>query len=80
MTWQERFDEFNANSDVVLHTPEAVKDFISTEIIGKLIDEIPDRHKSVYFAQLKLDDLSPRMEHITIDLRGLKQQLKQRWL
>ncbi len=66
MNWKEKFDnEFDA---IDTHWLDNVKNFISTEIIEKLIDEIPDNMMNGYEAP------GPAFG------KNVKQQLKEEWL
>ncbi|MGI8467745.1 MAG: hypothetical protein ACR2N3_04765 [Pyrinomonadaceae bacterium] len=74
MNWKEKFDKWfpithpEAGIDkygaFIKVNPERVQDFISTEIIEKIIDDIPDIDWGEYNSQLA----------------HLKQQLKNKWL
>ena len=67
MNWKEQFEKdlarFQKGDDAVIFT----KNFIKTEIIEKLIDEIPDNEIWMYTA-----DQKKRLE--------FKQQLRDKWL
>jgi hypothetical protein len=61
MNWREQFD----NAWTQNWPKDQLEAFISTEIIGKLISEIPDEHSAGMF-------LTSNM--------GIKQQLRNKWL
>jgi hypothetical protein len=71
--WKEQFDEYLRTKKGKL-TPlgkESVFDFISTEIIEKLINEIPD--------EMLLEDENHNWQKMNVD-KFIKQQLKEKWL
>lgn len=69
MNWKEQFDKSFVVNGLTSSwgNPTALKHFISTEIIEKLIDEIPDSH------------YSDSGMYITSN-KQLKQQLRDKWL
>jgi len=73
MNWKERFDlqfsSWELPEENILY-PKEVKDFISTEIIEKLIEGIPDNAnvRDSYDGDIDLSG------------KDLKQQLKDKWL
>jgi 5,10-methenyltetrahydromethanopterin hydrogenase len=78
MDWKEQFDnqfpEINiAPERVIQATPEGVKGFISTEIIAKIIDDIPD-------GIIRLEKWDTDKPKFRTDKPDLKQQLKFKWL
>lgn len=85
-TWKEKFDKefkkpiredfraYMVTDDVHTYWDYSnIKDFISKEIIEKIIDEIPDEHNGKIYA------LPKRLEN-WFDLKELKQQLKDKYL
>jgi hypothetical protein len=82
MNWKRKFDEAFGRVEALQHfrfesavtdVTDEVKEFISTEIIEKLIEETIDRASIFDWGKLDPDE--------TVELQNnLKQQLRERWL
>jgi len=70
MDWKEQFDKLNHPYEGIF-TNEGI-DFISTEIIEKLIEDIPDTNVETILG----DDIT----EIRTSLVYLRQQLRDKWL
>jgi hypothetical protein len=80
MNWKEQFDKrFPDYMEAdIKYRPSAIFNFISTEIIGKLIEDIPDEVK------IDIEPSSPSSAwsgySVTQPNIELKQQLRDKWL
>jgi len=78
MNWKEEFDKFNTNSDVVLASPERVKEFIEILLV-KLFVEV-ENQKIVEYPKMKKVTCENAYIGGQMNMLIRIQQLKEKWL